>query len=159
MKNNIRNDKGVTMMILIIYVIALTFIIGILSIVSSNFFSNTKEITNDAQYIIEYNKFAAIFVEDAKSNSTVSSISNSSLVFNDGTTYVYDKTTESIFRNDVKVVSNISYCKFTKDTVTDSRDMLDLDRYTLTKNVINVDLDIHDDKIYSTKCRFVLKYW
>lgn len=65
-----KTQKGITLLSLIVYIILLTFVIAMLSVVSSLFFSNTKYITENSKNISEFNKFNMYFIEDVKNNKT-----------------------------------------------------------------------------------------
>ena len=66
-----KNQKGVTLISLIIYIIVLTIIISILSLVSQSFFNNIKYITEKGKYVSEYNKFNMYFIKDVKNNKNI----------------------------------------------------------------------------------------
>ena len=84
-----KSNKGVTLTILIIYVIVLSIVIGVLTNISNNFYANTKYIMDNGKYISEFNKFNMYFIEDVKNNSNIYSITGNEIIFEDGTIYTY----------------------------------------------------------------------
>ena len=84
-----KSNRGVTLTILIIYIIVLVLVIGILTNISNNFYANKDYIMENGKYISEFNKFNMYFVEDAKNNSNIYSISENEIIFADGTIYTF----------------------------------------------------------------------
>lgn len=146
-----KSEKGITLMTLIIYMIVMCLVISMLALVSNLFYSNTEYINENSKNMSEYNKFNMYFIEDVKNNKDILSISNTEIIFEDGTTYNYKTTPDnSIYRNKVKICSNIAYCNFSQidETIGD-----------VTKKIINVHVVINGTKIFETNNQYVLKYW
>jgi len=147
----VKSEKGITLMVLIAYVIILCIVVASLATISNFFFSNTDYITENAKYMAEYNKFNMYFVEDVKNNEDTYQVTANEIVFKDGTTYTYkgDKDS-SIYRNKVKICTNIAYCNFSKafSTVND-----------VEKKIISVHMVIKGSKMFETTNEYVLKYW
>ena len=144
-----RTEKGITLTSLIIYIVLLILVVGILSIVSQHFYSNTSYITDMGKYVSEFNKFNMYFVEDVKNNSNIYSIEPSKVVFEDGTIYTYYE--RSIYRNKVEICKNIYNCEFTQKEEIDSNNFI--------KKIINVKMAIEGSKLFETQNDYVLKYW
>ena len=148
-----KSEKGVTLMILVVYLIAITIIMSILAIVSESFFANSQYITDQGKYISEFNKFNMYFIEDVKNNKSLQSISQTELVFEDGTKYTYKGSPDNgIYRNKVKICSHVLLCQFIKTTSYDSATMLQ-------KNIITVITTLQGSKNYTSATDYVLKYW
>ena len=142
------NNKGITLTSLIVYIIALTIIIAVLSGISKNFYSNIDYITDKGKYISEYNKFNMYFIEDVKNNSDIYSISSNEIIFKDGTVYSYKANGDnSIYRNKVKICRNVYLCEFTKSQNANN------------KNVINVHIYMNEGELLELSTDYVLKYW
>ncbi len=146
-----KQEKGITLTSLIIYMILLTFAISMLAVISDMFFSNTKYITESGKYISEFNKFNMYFIEDVKNNNNTYEVTNHQIIFEDGTIYTYYEAPDnSIYRNKVKICNNIAYCKFTK---TEQK------QNNITKNLIQVQMAIKSSKLFEVKNEYVLRYW
>lgn len=144
-----KEEKGITLTSLILYIVLLLVVIGTLSYVSTYFYSNTSYITDMGKYTAEFNKFNVYFIEDVKNNSNLYSIEENKIVFEDGTIYTYSNG--SIYRNKVEICKNINSCIFSKIEETDSNNF--------TKQIINVRLSIKDSKKFESENNYVLKYW
>lgn len=156
------NQKGVTLISLIIYIIILIIIISILSLVSQMFFTNMKYITERGKYISEFNKFNMYFIKDVKNNKDIiekkedsSQIikESSQIIFEDGTIYTYNSEENSIYRNKVKICNNISNCTFSAIDTNPS------ETGGITKKIIKVNMLIKGTKNLKTTNEYVLKYW
>lgn len=143
-----KNNKGVTLTSLIVYIIALIVTIGILSAISRNFYSNVSYITDKGKYISEYNKFNMHFIEDVKNNSDIYSITTNEIILKDGTVYTYKGGQDkSIYRNKVKICRNVELCEFTKRETQDG------------KKIINVHIYMNESDLLELSTDYILKYW
>lgn len=146
-----KSQKGITLTVLIIYIVIMCFVISMLATVSTFFFDNTDQIKTNAKYIAEYNKFNMYFIEDVKNNEEIERISSNEIVFKDGTVYTYKGSSDrSIYRNKVKICKNISYCNFSK-AITTVNDV--------EKKIVNVHMVIEGSGFFETNNEYVLKYW
>lgn len=146
-----KSEKGITLMTLIITIIVLCIVIAMLSVVSSMFFENTKYLKEDSKNLSEYNKFAMFFIEDCKNNEDVYEVLNDKIIFEDGTIYTYSGSTDkSIYRNKVKICSNIGYCNFS---------ISEKEVNNTTKKIINTYMIVEANKYFEASNEFVLKYW
>ena len=146
----IRNEKGITLSSLMIYVIAIVITISILTGIMTYFNSNVKYIMNSGKYVSEFNKFNMYFIEDVK-NNRYAQVREDQIAFEDGTIYTYKSWSDrGIYRNKVKICSGISYCYFSKSTVTVNN---------TEKYVIRVHMLIEDADIFEAVNEYVLKYW
>ena len=143
-----KNQKGITLISLIMYIVLLVIVTAMLATVSSMFFSNTKYLTDSSKYASEFNKFNMYFIEDVKNNKDVYSISEKEIIFEDGTVYTYknQNNDNGIYRNKIKICSNIGYCGFKK---------IEEDN----KKIINVHIVVNGSKLFETANNYVLRYW
>ena len=146
-----RNNKGITLLTLIIYIIVLMIVLSILAVVSGSFYSNINEIKDTGKYISEVNKFNMYFIEDVKSNSEIYSITTNEIVFMSGIKYSYVSGSDNgIYRNGVKICENISLCNFSDSQIVVNN---------VTKTIVTVDLKVKGEYIFETTNEYVLKYW
>ena len=74
------------------------------------------------------------FIEDVKKNKDTYKLTDTEIIFEDGTIYTYKLEPDcSIYRNKVKICSNISFCDFSKQQQEDNGTI---------KNIINVHMAI-----------------
>ena len=147
------NQKGVTLISLIVYIIVLTIIISILSLVSQMFFTNIKYVTEKGKYVSEFNKFNMYFIKDVKNNKDVLECKSNKIILEDGTIYTYNSEENSIYRNKVKICNNISNCAFSiSDTNKDETG-------GITKKIVTVEMLIKGSKNLKSTNEYVLRYW
>lgn len=146
-----KSEKGITLISLIIYMIVMCLVVSMLAIFSDLFYSNTNYLKENSKYMSEYNKFNMYFIEDIKNNKNLLTIENNKIEFEDGTVYNYKSDSDySIYRNKVKICTNIAYCKFTQTEETINN---------TTKKIINVYMIINGTSLFETNNQYVLKYW
>lgn len=146
-----KSNRGVTLTILIIYILALVIVIGILTSISNNFYSNKDYIMENGKYISEFNKFNMHFVEDVKNNSNIYSISKNEIIFADGTIYTFlSEPDNAIYRNKVKICKNVKYCEFTQK---------EEEVNNIKKIIINVKMVNDATEMFETTTNYVLRYW
>ena len=149
MLNKVKNQRGVTLVALTIYIIIFIIIIGIVTTISTYFYSGIGEVVDTPKYLSEFNKFTMFFVADIK-NYNNAEVTNNKIVFQNGPTYTYKD--EHIYRNDVEIAKYIMSCTFSpKKYAVDKT----------TKNLINVDMKIgkNDKKSVEKNIDFTLRYW
>lgn len=146
-----KSERGITLTSLVIYVIVLTILVSGLSLLSGFFFSNMSLIKDQDQYAPEFNKFAMFFIGDVKNNKSAT-VTDTQVVFEDGTKYEYKESEKAIYRNDKKIAKKIQSIKFTSPT----------EGYKVgntTKQTITVDMSIGGKKTFNDSIEFTLKYW
>lgn len=147
-----KNQKGVTLISLIVYIIVLTIVISILSMVSQSFFYNIKYVTERGKYVSEFNKFNMYFIKDVKNNKDILECTKNRVILEDGTVYTYESKEQSIYRNKVKICNNINACNFTKEETNPQET-------GKIKKMIKVEMIIKGTKDVKTTNEYVLKYW
>ena len=88
-----KNQKGITLVSLVIYIVLLLIIVSILTIITNHFSSNVKYLSKSNKNISQINKFNMYFVNDVKRNNDIATIENNKLIFKDGTSYTYIENT------------------------------------------------------------------
>lgn len=110
-----KNNKGITLTSLIIYVIGMTIMVGTIATLTSFFYKNINigSINNDTT---QYTKFSSIFSEEInrKDNSVVKckelSGETSYIIFSSGNQYTFNS--KSIYKNNIKICEDIEECGF-----------------------------------------------
>lgn len=146
---NLSNNKGVTLLALIIYVFIFSLIIGVMTTISSFFYGRIDEVVDPPKYVSEFNKFVMFFAVDVK-NYDSADVTSNTITFKNGPIYKYQNGV--MYRNDVKIAKDILKCEFTLKTYNVG---------DLSKNIINVYLQIgkEDKTIFEKNVDFTLKYW
>ena len=112
-----KNNKGITLISLITYIIGLTIVLALIATLTSFFYKNisAKDINSDTT---QYTKFSSIFIEETnnKKNSVISCQSMtdgiSYIVFSSGNQYTFDENSKSIYKNNFKICDNVEICDF-----------------------------------------------
>lgn len=145
----IKNNRGVTLLALIVYITIFVLIISVMTTISSFFYGNINDIIDEPKYVSEFNKFTMFFAIDIK-NNVQATVSNNLIKFNDDLVYKYENN--CIYRNDLLIAQNILDCKFSLNAP-----------YTVnsvTKNIVNVYMKIgKEDNYFEENIDFTLKYW
>lgn len=123
-----RSQRGVTLISLIIYVIIMTFVIAIISRISSSFYSNMKEFDGESESAVAYSKFNMYFLNDIKREGVnVEEVFDSYIILSytkdeEIVKIEYSVQNKSLYRNKVKICDDVENVKITsneeKNTVT-----------------------------------------
>lgn len=114
-----KNNRGITLTSLIIYIIGMAIIIGVISTLTTFFYKNIdiSEINDDST--TQYTKFSSIFLEETnKENNYVvdckTVVENeqkiSYIIFSAGNQYTFKNN--AIYKNKIKICQNIEDCDF-----------------------------------------------
>ena len=148
-----KSEKGITLIILTIYIIIFSIVIILLANLSSYIYSNLKNINDRSVDVSEINKFNMYFIEDVKTNSqaeirTLTDSNTMQIVFQDGDIYSYVINEKSIYKNEQKIARNI--------------EAFNAEGYIIdAKKCIQVSIEIgtDDETNYTKATDYVLKYW
>lgn len=145
-----KNEKGITLFSLIIYVLLFSIILGCLVTLSSYIYGNLDKVNSESYSSEEFNKFNVNFIKDVKNNNdaNVSSDSNNTLiVFQDGVNYNYISSEKAIYRNKVKIADKI--IGFTAENKTINN-----------KSVIQISITTgKNERGFAKTINYVYKYW
>lgn len=110
-----KNNKGISLISLSIYVIVAAVVVGILAFMNVNFFSKISGLTGKTEIVNEHMKFLSAFLQDAKSCEKISEYTAWSVKFPNGSNYEIKKiegegpgaNKYAIYRNNVKISEGI----------------------------------------------------
>lgn len=111
-----KKESGITLITLIIYVIGITIITGILTVITNFFYQNVMHMEDASSSSAEYSKFNVVFIEEVKSfgnkviEPTELNVETKSISFSSGNTYTFQDN--KIYKNKIAIASDISDCKF-----------------------------------------------
>ena len=149
MLGKIKDNKGITLSALVIYIIVFMIVISIMTTITTFFYSTITDIIDTPQYLSELNKFIMFFGIDIKNYNTAV-VTDNQIHFEGGPIYKFENN--SIYRDDVLIAQKVLKCTFTPK---------EYNVNNITKNLINVDIQIGKDNQDSMKRKidFTLKYW
>ena len=156
MKDRMKSQNGVTLVQLTIYLIAMLVVIAMMATISSFFYGNINIVRESSRYAAEFDKFNTNFVKDVESNNEVSVTTTDgqqvSIVFEDGTTYIYNTSDEGLYRGNVKISTNVKAFTATKKTITINN---------VDKDIVTIKIIIGNNSktLFSKQIDYTLKYW
>lgn len=137
-----KNNHGVTITSLIVYVIAMLIVIGIIANLTSFFYTNVFNLEDESANISEISKFNMYFLEEVKNpNNSIAQINENSITFVTGNTFIFQDN--SIYLNNIRICENIKNLNFTKEEIN-------------SKDVINVLITVGDNMEYTKATKFVM---
>lgn len=133
-----KTEKGVTLISLTVYIIVMTIVIGVVSLLSTFFYKNTKSLSNGIDPITEYTKFTSFFTEEVNHKGIkILECKDNYVAFDNAVQYAYVAENRGIYRNKVKICSEVENCKFerkimnAKDIITVTIQMKDRQPQTI----------------------------
>lgn len=117
-----KSEKGVTLSSLIIYVIAMSIIIGTIAAITNYFYGNINGLTNRTEGSKQYTEFNSYFVNEVnkKDNSVLTELLNSNgetkIIFSSGNQFKF--TEGAIYFNKIKICKEVTSCTFEFDEET-----------------------------------------
>lgn len=124
--NNIKNEKGVTLTSLIIYIIAMVIVVGIVAIITNYYYGNINNINKEVDVSKEYTKLISYLSEDVNNPyNVIKACDSDRIVFYDfskvsetdkGVAYnQYTFKEDGIYFNKVKICRGVKSCEFIQD--------------------------------------------
>ncbi len=124
-----KNERGVTLISLTVYLIAFTIIISLMATLSSYFYKNVSSALDKIDPIIEYSRFIAFFTDDVNQQGIkVLECGNLDddddeddedegyyIVFSNGVQYTFLKDNKGIYKNKAKICRKVENCQIQFD--------------------------------------------
>lgn len=112
-----KNEKGVTLISVIIYVIAMVIVIAVITTLTGYFYSNVNINTESQDINKQYTKFNSFFSEEVNKSGNIiiesdTESENPYIIFADKNQYTFIKQNKAIYFNHVKIATNIENCTF-----------------------------------------------
>ena len=122
-----QSEKGITLVSVIIYVIAMLIIISVITVLTSYFYRNvdinsvsenlSQQCTRFNTYFTEeVNKKGNNILDIGENESTTGDDPQKYIVFSSGNQYTYVPANDSIYVNSIKIAENIEDCTFEEIT-------------------------------------------
>lgn len=110
-----KNEKGITLISLTIYVIVMAIVIGVMAIITTFFYKNMEN-EFDIDPIAEYTTFNSYFSDEVNhENIRILECDTNYIVFSNGVQYSYIPENKGIYRNEVKICREVTKCTFKRD--------------------------------------------
>ena len=103
-----RNNKGITLMSLVLYIAVMVIVIGVMSAILSDFYNNNNTMQEDTEDILEFNKFNTYFLKEIKSfGNSVDSIDEDGnyILFTSGNSFSFSNN--KIYYNTKEICNGV----------------------------------------------------
>ena len=144
-----KNEKGITLSSLVIYIIVMIMVIGVMTRVSLMFYNNTENLNDNTKDIIEFNNFNNYFVKEIKiANNKIDTIAE------DGTYILFDTgnsfslKNNAIFYNDLEIAKNVKNINFKYYTNSEGIEEKDIITVTVEFNNYSKQINYRVESIY-----------
>ena len=118
-----RSEKGITLVSVIVYVIAMLIIILVITVLTSYFYKNVDINSTSENLSQQYTRFNTYFTEEVnkkgnnildigETESTTGNSPQKYIVFSSGNQYTFIPANKSIYINSVKIAEDIENCTF-----------------------------------------------
>ena len=106
-----KKEKGITLASLLVYIVAMAFVVGIVGTMLGFYNSNVASMKNTGEINLELNKFETKMLQEAQTggNKVVKATENT-IQFKSGNIYTYEN--ECIYQNAILVASNVKEFTF-----------------------------------------------
>lgn len=126
-----KNQKGITMSALVIYIVITFMVIAMLATLTINYRSTIENINDDSKYESDYSKFNLYFLEEtSKKGNDIENIENDTVKFESGAEFKYSNENKTIYLNQdieereegtpakrtIKLLEQVEKCEFVKST-------------------------------------------
>ena len=106
-----KNNHGITLTTLVVYIVGLLIVIGIVATITGFIRNNILIVEDSANSAAEFNKFNLAFIEEVKkSGNDIVDIQENYVLFDSGNKYLFQDG--KIYKNKIEIVSNVKYCQF-----------------------------------------------
>ena len=112
-----KSEKGITLISILIYVIAMIIIVAIMTSLTGYFYNNIDIDTESQDANKQYTKFNSFFTEEINKSENIVIESNTEsenpyIIFSDKNQYTFIKQNKAIYFNNIKIATNIEECTF-----------------------------------------------
>ena len=148
-----KSEKGVTLLALTIYMIVLTAVLGMMTVLSNLFYNNVYTLQDTVENAGDFDTLNSSLIIDAKANTSVRvDESTKTIVFGDDATYTYNEEEETIYSGEFKVASHVKYFNVTSSTKTVDN---------VEKEILTIKIIIGDStqNLINQTIDYTLKYW
>ena len=141
-----KNNRGITLTSVMIYVIGMVLAIGVIATITSYFYSNVNIESLNSDAATQFTTFSGIFSYEVNllDNKVIDCVTEqengkkvSYIIFSSGNQYTFKEETNSIYQNQVKICSEIVDCDFSYKFINS--------RYEVTVNFKTNNLDFTGD--------------
>lgn len=106
-----KNQKGITLVSLTIYIIAMVVVVATITTLTKFFYGNLDDLTNTTKEYKDYTLFNSYFTAEInKEKNNIIQCTENSIIFSNSNQYTYKDNT--IYMNKINICNNVDSCKF-----------------------------------------------
>lgn len=124
-----KSQKGITLVSLVVYIIGMVTIVGVMAVITTNFYKNVNDVDTNINPLSQYTKFNSYFSNEINQyNIAVLECKQENgqnyIVFDNGVQYTFVEKNKGIYQNKIKICQDVTECTFStgiqngKDIVT-----------------------------------------
>lgn len=108
-----KSEKGITLISITVYVIAIVIIVSIVAVITTYFYKNVDDTIVNIDPATQYAKFNTFFAEEVnKSNIKILECQENYIAFDNGVQYTFVEANKGVYHNKVKICKDVTNCIF-----------------------------------------------
>lgn len=121
-----KQERGITLISLTVYVIVMTIVIAVVGVVSGAFVKSMKSTKSTTDPITEYTAFNSYFSDEINHQGIqIRECNTNYIVFSNGVQYTFVNENSGIYRNYVKIAKDVEECSF-KENIKNGKTVVDV---------------------------------
>ena len=101
-----KNQKGITLMSLVIYIIVFIIVVGIMGTIINRFYNNNYTLEEHTQELMEFNNFNTYFLKEIKKiDNKIDKVEDTYILFSSGNSFSYNN--EKIYYNNIPISEGV----------------------------------------------------
>ncbi len=121
-----KQERGITLISLTVYIIVMTIVIAVVGVVSGAFVKSMKSTKSTTDPITEYTAFNSYFSDEINHQGIqIRECNTNYIVFSNGVQYTFVNENSGIYRNYVKIAKDVEECSF-KENIKNGKTVVDV---------------------------------
>lgn len=121
-----KQERGITLISLTVYIIVMTIVIAVVGVVSGAFVKSMKSTKSTTDPITEYTAFNSYFSDEINHQRIqIRECNTNYIVFSNGVQYTFVNENSGIYRNYVKIAKDVEECIF-KENIKNGKTVVDV---------------------------------
>lgn len=121
-----KQERGITLISLTVYIIVMTIVIAVVGVVSGAFVKSMKSTKSTTDPITEYTAFNSYFSDEINHKGIqIRECNTNYIVFSNGVQYTFVNENSGIYRNYVKIAKDVEECIF-KENIKNGKTVVDV---------------------------------
>jgi len=109
-----KNQKGITIVSLVLYVIVMIIVLGVMSMILGNFYNNTSAMQGNVEEVVKFNKFNNYFLKEVKANNNkIDRVESNYILFSSGN--LFSMSNGIIYFNNIQICDGVKKMNITQE--------------------------------------------